>query len=191
MTRHRQMLPQLDGPLFLTDGGIETTMIFHKGIDLPEFATFVLLDDENGSAALDDYYRGYLDIASATNSGFVLEAATWRANRDWGAKLGYSRERLADINRRAINFLEQLREDYAGNEQPIVISGNIGPRGDGYVAGEKMTADEAAEYHRDQVEVFADTSADMVTAMTMTYVEEAIGIVRCASWRPVLDPVSC
>ena len=181
MTRHRQMLPQLDGPLFLTDGGIETTLIFHKGIDLPEFATFVLLDDEDGRAALDDYYRTYLDIASQTNSGFILETTTWRANRDWGAKLGFDRAQLADINRRAVDFLEQLREDYAGNEQPIVISGNIGPRGDGYVAGEKMTAEEAVEYHRDQIAAFADTSTDVVTAMTMTYVEEAIGIVRCAN----------
>ncbi|MDX1509100.1 MAG: homocysteine S-methyltransferase family protein [Woeseiaceae bacterium] len=181
MTRHRQMLPQLDGPLFLTDGGIETTLIFHKGIDLPEFATFVLLDDDDGCAALAEYYRTYLDIAAASKSGFVLETPTWRANRDWGAKLGYDRERLAGVNRRAVDFLEHLREDYAGNEQPIVISGNIGPRGDGYVAGEKMTAGEAAAYHRDQVSVFAETSADLVTAMTMTYPEEAVGIVRSAN----------
>ena len=92
MTRHRTMLPQLEGPLFLTDGGIETTLIFHKGFELPEFATFVLLDDDDGTAALDDYYRSYLDIAAATDCGFVLETATWRANHDWGRKAGLRRQ---------------------------------------------------------------------------------------------------
>jgi len=181
MTNYRKSLPQLGQQLFLTDGGMETTMIFHKHIDLPGFASFPLLDTEDGLAALNDYFRTYLDIAAANQTGFVLEATTWRANRDWGSKLGYNREQLADINRRSIGFLEQLREEYVSNGNPIVISGNIGPRGDGYVAGDQMSAEEATDYHREQAAIFADTNADMITAMTLTYPEEAIGVVRAAT----------
>ena len=36
--KYRGRLPQLDGGLFLTDGGLETTLIFHEGFELPMFA---------------------------------------------------------------------------------------------------------------------------------------------------------
>lgn len=180
MKNYRNALPQLGSDVFLTDGGIETTLIFHNGIDLPHFATFALLDDEDGTSAMRDYYRKYLDIASDAGRGFVLESTTWRANSDWGAKLGLNSEQLVDVNRRAITFIEAIREEYVDRGNPIVISGNIGPRGDGYVAGDTMTVEDAAEYHSLQAEAFSSTAADMITAMTMTYPEEAIGIVKAA-----------
>lgn len=180
MTRYRNALPQLGADIFLTDGGIETTLIFRHGFELPHFATFVLHDDARGRAAMRQYYRKYLDIANKARCGFVLESATWRANPEWAARLGFDSERLVEINRRAIAFLERIRDEYAGDGLPIVISGNIGPRGSGYVAGDMMTSGEASEYHELQIRTFAETAADMVTAMTMTYPGEAIGIVRAA-----------
>jgi S-methylmethionine-dependent homocysteine/selenocysteine methylase len=180
MTTYRDQLPQLGDQLFLTDGGIETTLIFHEGLDLPHFASFVLLRDAKGKEALRSYYSRYLDIACETGSGFILEAPTWRANPDWGSQLGYDSADLADANRQAISMLEDLRRDYADSAGPLVLSGNIGPRGDGYNADERMTAAEAEDYHSEQIEAFASTSADMVCAMTMTYAEEAVGIVRAA-----------
>lgn len=181
MTNFNNALPQLDQGIFLTDGGIETTLIFHHGIDLPHFASFVLLGDEAGVSALRRYYRSYLDIAAGAGTGFVLETPTWRANADWGARLGYDAASLNRVNRDAVEFLEELRARYAGRTGPIVISGNIGPRGDGYVAESKMTAAEAESYHHAQIGTFADTTADMVCAITMTYAEEAIGIVNAAA----------
>ena len=181
MTDFRNALPQLGQSIFLTDGGIETTLIFHDGFDLPHFASFVLLEDEAGIAALRSYYCSYLDIASDAGSGFVLEAPTWRASADWGARLGYDTAALDRVNRNAIEFLEGLRARYAGRTGPIVISGNIGPRGDGYQPGAQMTAVEAEHYHSAQIGTFADTPADMVCAITMTYAEEAIGIVNAAT----------
>jgi len=174
-------LPQLDGGLFLTDGGIETTLIFHRGIDLPLFAAFPLLDDERGTAALRRYYQPYLALARAHDAGFVLESPTWRANPRWAAELGYPKEKLARVNRKAISLMEELRESHGGESSPVVISGCVGPHGDGYDPKELLSAAEAREYHSVQIETFAETGAEMVTAITMTYVDEAIGITDAAA----------
>jgi homocysteine S-methyltransferase len=180
MTRYRNQLPQLDGGLYLTDGGIETTLIFHDGLELPDFAAFHLLRNKNGQAALTRYFRTYAPLAVRYNCGLVLESATWRASADWGARLGYAPAALAESNRQAIRMLEEIREEMPAG-QPVVISGCLGPRGDGYVPSQAMSADEAAAYHRAQVETFAGTAADMVSAITMNYAEEAIGIAVAAN----------
>jgi homocysteine S-methyltransferase len=180
MSNYRENLPQLSDRVFLTDGGLETTLIFHEGIDLPCFASFVLLENERGRKALSDYYDQYLPLTAGTEYGFILETPTWRANRDWGARLGYDEEQLADVNRDSVALMEAIRGTHAGCCGPIVISGNIGPRGDGYVVTAVMSEDEAAAYHREQIGVFADTAADLVTAITLTYAEEAIGVTRAA-----------
>jgi homocysteine S-methyltransferase len=174
-------LPQLTGGTFATDGGMETTLIFDAGLDLPHFAAFVLLDDEQGIEALRDYYRPYIETAREHGVGIVLDTPTWRANPDWGARLGYSVAALADVDRRAVALLEELRVE-VGDGPPIVVCGCIGPRGDGYRAEELMSADEAEEYHAAQIAAFAATTADMVAGLTMTYSNEAVGIVR-AAWR--------
>jgi S-methylmethionine-dependent homocysteine/selenocysteine methylase len=180
MSKYRHRLPQLDAHLFLTDGGLETTLIFHDGIDLPYFAAFDLLKSDDGRATLRRYFDRYAAIAKARGTGLVLETPTWRANPDWAAKLGYDASALVEVNRRAVDLLLDVRRDHESATTPIVISGNLGPRGDGYVAGKRMSADEAAAYHEAQVATFAQTDADMVAAFTMNYVEEAIGVVRAA-----------
>jgi len=172
-------LPQADGATFITDGGMETTLVFHRGIDLPHFAAFVLLDDAAGTEALRDYYRAYVDIAREQEVGIVLDTPTWRANADWGERLGYSAEALDDVNRRGVALLEELRAQ-AGERPPLVMSGCVGPRGDGYRVDDEMSADEAERYHRPQIATFADTSADLVSALTLTYAAEATGIARAA-----------
>ena len=175
------MLPQLDGGLFLTDGGLETTLIFHRGLDLPEFAAFPLLGDEAGVAALRAYYVSYLRLASEHDTGFVLEAPTWRASPGWAAKLGYDAAQLDELNRRAITLMEELRFEHGPAGGPIVISGCVGPHGDGYDPATQLTADAAQAYHAPQLQTFADTAADLATAMTLTYADEAIGVTRAAT----------
>ena len=110
--RYRSHLPQLDDALFLTDGGIETTLIYHQGLDLPLFAAFDLLKDEEGTEALRRYYEPYLELAREQGLGFVLESPTWRASPRWARELGYSAEQLDDLNRRAIALMEELRDRY-------------------------------------------------------------------------------
>lgn len=180
MPRYRNALPQLAGALFLTDGGIETTLIFHEGLVLPDFAAFHLLRTPEGAAALSRYFRTYAEIAKRFGTGLILESATWRANADWGKRLGYTPEALADANRRAIHLLEEIRSEYETERTQVVISGCLGPRGDGYVPDRAMSAQEAEVYHREQVETLAGAAVDMVCAITMNYVEEAIGIARAA-----------
>ena len=174
----RHALPQLSGKLFLTDGGLETTLIFHDGIDLPYFAAFDLLKTDEGREALGRYFRSYAEIAARDGVGLILETATWRASKDWGAKLGYTAADLARANRQSVALLEDIRDEFAG--VPIVISGCVGPRGDGYNPAFQMTTEEAEAYHAAQVHTFAGTAADLVTAITMTYTEEATGVAQLA-----------
>ena len=178
--KYRRDLPQLDGRLFLTDGGIETTLIFLEGLELPHFAAFPLLRDDGGRAALRRYYERYIQIAVERRLGFVLESATWRASADWGAKLGYPQQALADANRDGIALLAELRAEHESPPTPMVISGCIGPRFDGYDPSQAMTAADAQDYHAEQISVLAKTDADMVCALTLTNVEEAIGLTRAA-----------
>jgi len=180
MAKYRQNLPQLSNQLFLTDGGIETTFIYHNGIDLPYFAVFDQLKSEKGTQALRDYYSRHAAIARANGLGFILESPTWRASADWGKKLGYTPSALADINRQSIAFLETLRMEFETAQSPMPISGCIGPRGDGYDPGRIMSEAEAEDYHAGQAQAFATTAADMVSAITMTNINEAVGVTRAA-----------
>jgi S-methylmethionine-dependent homocysteine/selenocysteine methylase len=180
MAQFRKALPQLGGNFFLTDGGIETTLIFLEGQALPDFAAFHLLKTRDGEAALRKYFRTYAGLAKRFGTGLILESATWRASADWGTKLGYSVKDLAEANRRAVSLLDEIRREFKGDAQEVVVSGCLGPRGDGYSPGKTMTAKEAETYHSGQVRVFEDSAADMVTAITMNYADEAVGIAKAA-----------
>jgi S-methylmethionine-dependent homocysteine/selenocysteine methylase len=179
--RYRDRLPQLDADRpFIADGGLETTLIFHRGLELPCFAAFDLLKDDAGRAELRAYFEPYVALARERGVGMVLDTATWRASSDWGARLGYSPDALHAANRRAVALAEEIRAANEDERTPIVINGVVGPRGDGYDPAELMSAADAETYHADQVQTFARSAADMVTAITMTHAEEAIGIVRAA-----------
>ncbi len=180
MGRYRSALPQFAGELFLMDGGIETALVFHEGLELPYFAAFDLLKNAKGREILRRYFETYMPVAKTRDSGFILESVTWRASADWGEKLGYSRQALAEANRQAIVMLEDIRHAHADKIATMVISGCIGPRGDGYDPRDVMTEFEAEWYHREQVQTFAATAADMVTGLTMTNIPEAIGLTRAA-----------
>ena len=180
MIEYRNNLPQLGNKLFITDGGMETTLIFHQGFSLPEFAAFDLLKDAFSYQALVKYYCSYAQLAQQHQVGFILESPTWRASRDWGQKIGYSVMDIIAFNKLAISLLEDIRDEFQTKATPMVISGCVGPRGDGYNPTELMNELEAEHYHAEQIAVFAETNTDLVTAMTINYTEEAIGIVRAA-----------
>jgi len=174
-------LPQLSGDrLFIGDGGLETSLIFQQGLELPDFAAFTLLADDPGRNALRAYFEPYLGIARDHDVGLVLDTVTWRANPDWAARLGYSPEALDDANRDAVALAGELARPLRAQGTPVVVNGVLGPRGDGYVAGEAMSPQEAERYHSRQVETLGAAGAEMVTAVTMTYAAEAVGIVRAA-----------
>jgi S-methylmethionine-dependent homocysteine/selenocysteine methylase len=176
----RQAHPFDERVVFLTDAGMETALIFHQGIDLPAFATFPLLEHEDGRAALRAYYEPFLELARRRGTGFVLGSCTWRANADWGAELGYDADGLAAANRRALEFVDQLRASLPEDQGPVLLEAPIGPRADAYAPSSLMTPDEAQRYHSAQLDTLADTAADLVTALTISYADEAIGMTRAA-----------
>ena len=180
MARYRNSLPQLDNMLFLTDGGIETTLIYQEHLDLPDFSAFVLMDSAAGVAALNAYYRRYAALARQNGNNLILETPTWRASADWGQRLGYTADALAGVNLRAVALLEAIRLEFETPASLMVISGCLGPRGDGYQPGRQMNSTEAADYHRQQLQCFADSAADMACVLTMNYAAEASGIAQAA-----------
>jgi S-methylmethionine-dependent homocysteine/selenocysteine methylase len=162
----------------LTDSGLETWLLFHRGVELPDFAAFPLLDDEDGRALLAAYFREHVAVAAAAGTGIVLETPTWRANADWGARLGYDADALDRVNRESVSFVREVASGFAGTE--VIVSGCIGPRGDGYDPAELLDPGTAERYHQPQVDAFAAAGADRVTMLTATHAGEAIGVVRAA-----------
>lgn len=180
MAKYRHDLPMGKGKQFLLDGGLETTLVFLDGIDLPCFASYPLIAETSGRTRLRDYYRQYANIAIKANAGFIFESVGWRANPDWGAELGHNAEDLAAVNRESIRLMDELRAQLETDTSPMVLSGCIGPRGDGYQADTAMSVAEARDYHAVQINTYAETAADIVTAMTMTNMEEAAGVALAA-----------
>lgn len=170
-------LPQ-PSRLVLTDGGLETDLIYNRGVELPCFASVMLLSTAEGREALEAYFRSHLDLAERVGLPFELVSASWRASPDWAPEFGIGQDELDDLNRRSVRMLLDLRAEREG--LPITVTGCIGPRGDGYDAGKLMTAEEAERYHARQVSVLAGAGAEAIGAMTMTNVPEAIGIARAA-----------
>lgn len=167
----------------LTDAGLETVLVFDEGLDLPHFASFPLVDSDDGRAALRRYFRSFLELARDRHVPVVLAAPTWRANSDWGRLLGYEGDDLAAVNRRAVALVEAARDEVLepAERGGVVIEACIGPRSDAYQPTLLMGADEAEEYHAVQLRTLADTGCTQATALTLTYVDEAVGITRAAT----------
>lgn len=179
--RYRGALPQLSGDLFLTDAGLETDIIFNRGVDIREFAAHTLLADPHGREVMAGYFREFLELARERGVGFILDAATWKAHAHWADDLGETPAYLRQANHKSIAMLADLRAEFDQGSKPIVLNAPIGPRGDAYVNERAITIEDAADYHVQQLRWLAETEVDMVTAMTFTSSEEAAGFVRAAT----------
>jgi homocysteine S-methyltransferase len=176
----QNLLEEIGTQVLLTDGGLETVMVFLEGLELPQFASFTLLDSDAGRAALSKYYNAFLDEAVAQQAGFVLDTATWRASAGWGQVMGLEADRIDAINREAVAFVHAIRAARP-KSQHILINGVIGPHGDAYAPDKVLSAEAAQDYHRRQVEVLASSGVDLISAMTISSHGEAIGIAKAAS----------
>ncbi len=165
---------------FLTDGGLETTMIYHNHVNLPHFAAFELVYTSHGRDLLKQYHEQYILLARRYGCTYILETPTWRANPDWGYKLGYDHHELNKADRHAVLFMREIQKSFARTNSKIIISGCVGPRGDGYSPALRMSKAEATDYHSAQIRTFALADVDVITAMTLNYSDEAIGIVQAA-----------
>ena len=180
MSPYRHALPQLEGGWFLADGGIETDLIFNRGIEIPAFAAHTLLRTPDSRAALADYFRGFLALAGNSNTGFILDSQTWKAHLHWAGDLGESEQDLRQANKDSIAFIAAIRDEFADNRQPIVLNAIIGPTSDAYNPEQQISADQAERYHARQIAWLVDTEVDMLTATTFPHADEAIGFVRAA-----------
>lgn len=180
MANYRNALPQLSGDLFLTDAGVETDLIFNRGIEIREFAAHTLLTDPVGRAALRNYFAGFLALARQQRTGFVLDSVTWKAHRHWAKALDASTADLKAANEESVRFMADLRFEFAGKGTPIVLNGVIGPRGDAYRPEALIAAAEAEDYYAEQLGWLAATDIDMVTGLTFNQAGEAAGLVRAA-----------
>jgi len=165
---------------WLTDGGLETSMIFHDGFDLPLFASLHLLESDDGLSALTKYFDRYLSIAREAGTGFVLDTATWRSGSAWAEPLGRTEAEMENSVRAAVTFADAFRATRETSDTPIILNGVIGPAGDGYSPDTLLTADASVAIHLKQARWMADAGADVISAVTMTHTAEAIGIVRAA-----------
>ena len=180
MSSYRHQLPQMSGDIFITDGGTETDLIYSRGFELPCFASFHLLNDAEGYAAIKDYYREHAAIAKKYNVGFILDSLTYRASSDWADELGYTTQGLAEMNHKAIDLLREVGREFESDSNKMVLSGCLGPREDAYMPNGQMTPEEAEQYHIEQIKTLDEAGVDMITALTLNEADEAIGITRAA-----------
>lgn len=178
--RSRPLLPHQSDQLFVTDGGTETWLMYKRGLELPHFCSFYLLDLPAGREALKEYYRGFVRVAQRHRAHYIFCSLTYRASRDWGELLGYSRAGLAEMNHKAFALYREVAQEMACSDDSTLYSGCIGPRGDAYNLKQTMSAEQAQDYHAEQIATFRAAGADLVTAMTLNSAQEAIGIARAA-----------
>jgi len=181
MARTAPRLPHQTDDIFLTDGGTETWLMYKRGFELPEFSAFHLLNDQRAATALREYYTTFASIAVKLGTPFIFDSLTYRASRDWGALLGYSPQGLADMNRRCFELYRECAAEAGMTKEDTVISGCVGPKGDAYKTNRNLTAADSEAYHREQIDTFKETGADIVTALTLNTTEEAIGIARASA----------
>lgn len=166
--------------LVITDGGIETDIIFNRGVDLPYFSAFPLNDSVAGRDVIRAYYRDYLSVAKAAGRNFLFATDTWRASTDWADRLGYDRALLRQNNRTAVALCAELVEEFAAEGVASTIAGIVGPRRDAWHYDAEMTVDQAYDYHGHQIDAFAGTKAACIQAYTLTNTAESVGIARAA-----------
>ncbi len=176
----RTKFPQLNGQLMTCGGGFETWLQYVDGFELRHFCAFELLNDRRGRDCLTDYHRKLVEAAVENGFGVINEGLHYRASRDWGELIGFSREALAEINVRGIEFYKDFAREYHSDATPMLVGGCVGPRGDAYDTGRTETAAEAEDYHSEQIITLRDAGADLVSAWTFSNVEEAIGFARAA-----------
>lgn len=165
---------------YLSDGGLETYMIFDKGYDLPCFSAAVLLDTPRGRADLTAYAERFISIAKASGRGFILDVPTWRAGGAWAGPLGQTLQEVMDTNTRAVAFMSAIRERHETKACPILLNGLVGPAGDAYAPDTQISADDALAIHAPQIHALGKAGVDMISAMTITHASEATGIVQAA-----------
>ncbi len=167
--------------VFLTEGGIETEIMYRHGFELPEFSMLPLLDNPKAVAAIRSVLSQHLDVAAEFGLSFMLTGLDYRASPDWGAKLGYSPAGLADATIAAIDLLRDIAKNYENQIPRLLIGGILGPRGDAYSLNREITEASSEDYHAVQLETLKRAKVDFTCAMTFNNIAESVGAARAAA----------
>lgn len=181
MVDQKAFPPQKEGHFYLSEGGTETELMYKYGFELPQFAMFPLLDNPKAVAKMREMFRSYLEVVANNKMCALMGGLDYRASPDWGKLLGYSPQGLAEANHQSILFLREIADEYATDIPEILIQGLIGPRGDAYERNEKITANEAEDYHSVQLETLKEADVDLSLAITFNNIPESIGVARAAA----------
>jgi len=169
---------------FLTFPGCETYLLYIQGFPLRDFCAFeVVYDDRAWQRLEDELLRPVADAAAARGFGLLADSFVWRASADYVTRLGAPG--VAAVNQRAIErvraFITRWRAGSdAARACPVLVTGDIGPRGDGYAATGAVSIGAAYDYHAAQVDVLARAGVDVLVPLTMTSLPETLGILRAA-----------
>jgi S-methylmethionine-dependent homocysteine/selenocysteine methylase len=160
--------------MLLTDGAIETVLIFEMGLSLdPHLEASVLVESEAGRQALRALYQPYLDSARESGLRIQVGTPTFRCSPERIRAAGRPPEELKRLNELNVQFHKHLRGD-----QDALIAGVIGPRGDAYLPEQAPTPNQAAEYHRAQAQALAEAGADVLYAPTFPALSESLGVAE-------------
>lgn len=170
-----------EGRFYLSEGGTETELMYKYGFELPEFAMFPLLNNPDAVSKMREMFRSYLEVVAVNGMCALMGGLDYRASPDWGERLGYSPEGLAEANHHALAFLREIADEYTTDIQEILIQGVIGPRGDAYERNETITENEAEDYHSVQLKTLKEADVDLALAMTFNNIRESIGVARAAA----------
>lgn len=180
MEKNTAFPEQKAGKFYMCEGGTETEIMYKYGFDFPHFAVFELLKNPRAVSKLNEMYEKYFSVISENGMSALVGGLDYRASPDWGKKLGYTGQELADINLECIEFLRKSASPFSKEIDEILIQGLIGPRGDAYGKGGSINAEEAQEYHSVQLSTLKEANVDLVTAITFNNVEESVGVARAA-----------
>jgi homocysteine S-methyltransferase len=176
----KRRMPTVEDPLFLTEAGIETTLMYKNGWELQHFCLFERMREDRFMADLEAYHRRLIEVALERGVGHLLDGVHYRASPDWSAKLNMSDSELKQLTEKGLALYQELSEEYATEATPIPVGCCIGPRGDAYGTGHEMSPEEAQDYHTIQIETAKQAGADFVSALTFNRIDEAIGLARAA-----------
>lgn len=160
----------------LSEGSVYERLRRDPSIEFDPFlAHATLIYEPHSASVLERVHREYLDVGQRYGLPMFALTDTWRANQE---RINKSKFKGHMVNQDNARFLTKLRDSYSKAVQPILIGGQISPRGDAYLPEHAPPENEAAEFHTPQIEALAQTEVDFLFASTLPALSEARGIAR-------------
>jgi homocysteine S-methyltransferase len=166
--------------IILTEGAVIERLHRDPSIELdPHILNAGLIHENKGRRALEKIYRNYIGVGLKYNLPILLAAPTWRANPDRIEASGCRGHEK--INADCVRFLQSIRNTYDDYSKLMFIGGLMACRGDAYRPEEALTEPDAADFHKPQAAMLAESGVDYLMAATLPAVSEARGMAKTLS----------